>query len=173
MSAIKTRTARIDLVEDRIVVARLGDGVQTVDDARENLDACVRLAAPDRKALLVDIRAARPLLPEVRHQYMGERLDSFVRGDGPDGPRQPTRAHDGQHLSQDRPARDPDPDLHAGAQGAGMAARKKVKPPARGAGKGRVRKIVRALEGMIDGDLERQLPISRAQATSWTRSATA
>ena len=76
MSATKTRTARIDLLEDRIVVARLGDGVQTVDDARENLAACVRLAAPDRKALLVDIRAARPLLPEVRHQYMGERLDS-------------------------------------------------------------------------------------------------
>jgi len=44
-----------------------------------------------------------------------------------------------------------------------MAARKKVKPPARGAGKGRVRKIMRALEEMIEGDLERQLPISRAQ----------
>ena len=44
-----------------------------------------------------------------------------------------------------------------------MAARKKVKPPARGAGKGRVRKIMRALEEMIEGDLERQLPISRDQ----------
>jgi hypothetical protein len=76
VSAIKTRTARIDLTEDRIVVARLGEGVQSVDDARENLAACVQLAAPDRKVLLVDIRAARPLLPEVRHQYMGERLDT-------------------------------------------------------------------------------------------------
>ena len=44
-----------------------------------------------------------------------------------------------------------------------MAARKKVKRPARGAGKGRVRKIMSALEAMIEGDLERQLPISRAQ----------
>ena len=76
MSAIKTRTARIDLLEDRIVVARLADSVQTVEDARENLAACMQLAAPDRKALLVDISAARPLLPEVRHQYMGERLDA-------------------------------------------------------------------------------------------------
>ena len=76
MSAIKTRTARVDLTEDHIVVARLGDSVQSVDDARENLAACVHLAAPDRKVLLVDIRAARPLLPEVRHQYMGERLDA-------------------------------------------------------------------------------------------------
>jgi hypothetical protein len=76
VSAIRTTTARIELTEDRIVVARLGDAVQTVDDARTNLAACVQLAAPDRKALLVDIRAARPLLPEVRHQYMGERLDS-------------------------------------------------------------------------------------------------
>ena len=76
MSAIKTRTARIELLEDGIVVARLGDAAQTVADARENLAACVRLARPDRKPLLVDISAARPLLPEVRHQYMGERLDS-------------------------------------------------------------------------------------------------
>jgi hypothetical protein len=76
VSVIKTRTARIELYEDWMVVARLGDGAQTVEDARENLGACVRLAGPDRKPLLVDIRAARPLLPEVRHQYMGERLDT-------------------------------------------------------------------------------------------------
>ena len=76
MDAIKTRIARIELIGDRIVVARIGDGAQTVDDARENLAACAQLAGPDRKPLLVDMRAARPLLPEVRHQYMGERLDS-------------------------------------------------------------------------------------------------
>ena len=76
MDAIKTRIARIEVIGDRIVVARIGDGAQTVDDARENLAACVQLAGPDRKPLLVDMRAARPLLPEVRHQYMGEPLDS-------------------------------------------------------------------------------------------------
>jgi hypothetical protein len=76
VDVIKTRIARIELVGDRIVVARIGDGAQTVDDARENLAACVQLAGPDRKPLLVDMRAARPLLPEVRHQYMGKRLDT-------------------------------------------------------------------------------------------------
>jgi len=75
VSPLETRTARIELVDDRVVVARVGDGVQTLDDARENLAACVRLAEPDRKPLLVDIRSARPLAPEVRHHYMGERLD--------------------------------------------------------------------------------------------------
>ena len=77
MSITTTRTARIELVDDRIVVARIGDQLQTLADARENLDACAQLAAPDRKPLLVDIRGARPLMPEVRHQYMGDRLDSF------------------------------------------------------------------------------------------------
>ena len=75
VSAIDTRTARIEILETGIVVARLSDQLQTVDDARQNLDACARLAEPDRKPLLVDIRAAKPLLPEVRHTYMGERLD--------------------------------------------------------------------------------------------------
>ena len=62
------------MVDGQIVVARIGNDVQTVDDARENLAACAQLAAPDRKPLFVDIRAARPLLPEVRQQYMGERF---------------------------------------------------------------------------------------------------
>lgn len=76
--AIQTRTARIEVLEDRIVVARIGDGVQTVDDARENFEACARLAAPDRKPLLSDIRMAKPLMPEVRRVYMGESLIAFA-----------------------------------------------------------------------------------------------
>ena len=75
-SAIKTRTASIEVVDDRVVVIRVGDGVQSVEDARENFDACARLAAPDRKPLLTDLRAARPLLPEVRRQYSGQRLEA-------------------------------------------------------------------------------------------------
>ena len=74
---IQTRTARIEVLEDRIVVARVGDLVQTVDDARENLAACSRLAAPDRKPFLSDIRLAKPLMPEVRRVYMGESLSAF------------------------------------------------------------------------------------------------
>jgi hypothetical protein len=75
VDSITTRTARIEVIEERIVVARIGEDVQSADDARANLEACARLAAPDRKPLLVDIRAAKPLMPEVRHTYMGERLD--------------------------------------------------------------------------------------------------
>jgi hypothetical protein len=78
VSVVKTRTAQIEVLEDRIVVVRLGDLVQTVDDARENLDACARLAAPDRKPLLSDIRQAKPLMPEVRRVYMGESLVAFA-----------------------------------------------------------------------------------------------
>ena len=74
--SITTRTARIEVVDDRIVVIRVGDGVQSVEDARENFDVCARLAAPDRKPLLTDLRAARPLLPEVRRQYSGQRLEA-------------------------------------------------------------------------------------------------
>lgn len=76
LGAVETRTARIELLEGPIVVARIGDHDQSLDDARDNLAACARLAEPDRKPLLVDIRAARPLLPEVRHYYKGERLDA-------------------------------------------------------------------------------------------------
>lgn len=76
MGTVETRTARIELLEDCIVVARIGDQPQSLDDARENLAACMRLAEPERKPLLVDVRVARPLVPEVRHCYTGEHLDS-------------------------------------------------------------------------------------------------
>jgi hypothetical protein len=83
VETISTRTARIELVDERIVVARInGDHVQSLDDARANLEACVRLAAPGRKPLLVDIRAARPLLPEVRLQYAGEQFNPFFAAMG-------------------------------------------------------------------------------------------
>jgi hypothetical protein len=77
VSVIKTRTARIEVLEDRIVVARVADLVQTIDDARENLEVVSRLAAPDRKPFLADIRLAKPLMPEVRRVYMGDNLIAF------------------------------------------------------------------------------------------------
>jgi len=73
---VETRTARVELLEQGIVVARIGDQLQTLADAQENLAACARLAEPDRKPLLVDIRGARPLVPEVRHYYTGGHLDA-------------------------------------------------------------------------------------------------
>ena len=78
MDSVNTRTARIEVIEDRIVVARVGDMVQTVDDARENLEVVSRFAAPDRKPFLADIRLAKPLMPEVRRVYMGESLVAFA-----------------------------------------------------------------------------------------------
>jgi hypothetical protein len=78
VSVVSTRTARIEVIEDRIVAVRVGDLVQTVDDARANLDACARLAAPDRKPLLSDLRLAKPLMPEVRRVYSGESLVAFA-----------------------------------------------------------------------------------------------
>ena len=77
VSTTQTRTARIEVIEGRIVVARMNNEQQTLDDARENLTVSMRLAEPDRKPLLVDIREARPLLPEVRVQYAGERFDPY------------------------------------------------------------------------------------------------
>ena len=78
MDAITTRTGRIELVDERIVVMRMSDMVQTVEDARTNFEACARLAAPDRKPFLADIRLAKPLMPEVRRVYMGGNLDAFT-----------------------------------------------------------------------------------------------
>jgi hypothetical protein len=78
VEAITTRTGRVELVDERIVAMRMGDMVQTVEDARANLEACSRLAAPDRKPFLADIRLARPLMPEVRRVYMGESLVAFA-----------------------------------------------------------------------------------------------
>jgi hypothetical protein len=78
LDAITTRTGRAELIGERIVVMRMSDMVQTVEDARTNFEACARLAAPDRKPFLADIRLAKPLMPEVRRVYMGENLAAFT-----------------------------------------------------------------------------------------------
>ena len=116
MDAITTRTARIELVEDRIVVARIGDGVQTVEDARANLDACARLAAPDRKPLLVDIRAGEaadaggaPRLHGRAPRTSFAAMGMLVRG-SPLG-----RTMGNVYLKIARPG-DPDAALRAGAK---------------------------------------------------------
>jgi len=70
-----TRTARVTLRADGLVVARIEPGaVQSLADARDNLDATIRACRGRRRPLLNDISKAVPLEPEVRHFYTGERL---------------------------------------------------------------------------------------------------
>jgi hypothetical protein len=72
---LETRTARIQLLDQGIVVTRINKGAtQALTDAQQNLGASVTAAAGVRRPLLVDITGATPLSPEVRHYYTGERL---------------------------------------------------------------------------------------------------
>ena len=77
---ITTRTARIGLRDDGCIVARIHQGVvQSLADARDNLQGAVRSCGDRRRPLLVDISQAQPLEPEVRHLYTGEILvESFL-----------------------------------------------------------------------------------------------
>jgi hypothetical protein len=53
--------------------------VQSVADARENLQGAVHSCGNRRRPLLVDISGSKPLEPEVRHFYTGEILvESFL-----------------------------------------------------------------------------------------------
>jgi hypothetical protein len=78
LALTKTRTAEIVAVEDGaepIVVVRIQPGVlQTLDDARVNVEACIRAAGNRRCRLLIDIRKAEILSAEVRHYYSGGTL---------------------------------------------------------------------------------------------------
>jgi hypothetical protein len=62
---------------DGLAVVRVrSDVVQTLADAEENISLCRQLLGGDgrRFPVLVDIRQALPLSPEVRHFYTGDRL---------------------------------------------------------------------------------------------------
>jgi len=72
---VDTRTARIELHPSGCVIVRVNTIEQTVDDARENVEASLQLAGGSRKApLLVDITRSAPLPSEVRHYYVGGAL---------------------------------------------------------------------------------------------------
>jgi hypothetical protein len=77
---LKTRTASVELLPVGVTVVRIDPkAVQTVADARENIDAAVKAGAPRLRPLLVDIRGCQPLEAEVRHYYSGQiLLDSFL-----------------------------------------------------------------------------------------------
>src|SRR5262245_48203005 len=75
---IKTRTAEIVVEEDpagAIVVVRvLPDVLQSLDDARANLEACIGAVGNRRSRLRVDIRSAGLLPADVRRYYSGEKV---------------------------------------------------------------------------------------------------
>ena len=72
---IETRTARIGLNEDGLVIVRIKDGaLQSLTDAKENLAASVAETGGKRRPLLVDIRTTQPLEADARHHYSGQTL---------------------------------------------------------------------------------------------------
>src|SRR5688572_9817144 len=70
-----TPTALISLREDGVVAVKIHDGaVQSLEDAKANLDAAIAATAARRRPLLVDIRGAEPLDATVRHHYSGPQV---------------------------------------------------------------------------------------------------
>ena len=78
---IETRTAHVSLEDNGagpIVAARIQPNVvQSLDDAKSNIEACIRAAGNQRCRLMVDIRKAELLSAEVRHYYSGEQLTQW------------------------------------------------------------------------------------------------
>ena len=71
----ETRTAKIDLNGDGLLIVRINTGAyQSLDDAKENLAAAVSQTGGRRRPLLIDIRAAQPLDADARHHYSGQTL---------------------------------------------------------------------------------------------------
>jgi len=71
----ETRTARIGLNEEGLLVVRINDGaLQSLEDAKENLALAVTETGGQRRPLLIDIRTAQPLDADARHHYSGQTL---------------------------------------------------------------------------------------------------
>ena len=71
----ETRTARIDLNDDGLLIVRINDGaLQSLADAKENLALAVSETRGQRRPLLIDIRTAQPLEADARHHYSGQTL---------------------------------------------------------------------------------------------------
>jgi len=77
---IETRTARIGLTDDGLVIVRIKNGAyQALVDAKENLAAAIAETDGTRRPLLVDIRYSQPLEADARHHYSGQTLiDNFL-----------------------------------------------------------------------------------------------
>jgi hypothetical protein len=71
----ETRTARIALNDDGLLIVRVNDGArQSLADAEENLALAVSEAHGRRRPLLIDIRHSQPLEAAARHHYSGQTL---------------------------------------------------------------------------------------------------
>lgn len=60
-----------------VTVRILPEVLQSLDDARANIEACFCVASNRRSRLLVDIRQAALITAEVRHFYSGENLTQW------------------------------------------------------------------------------------------------
>ena len=78
---IRTRTAEITVEDDAagpIVIVRVQPGVQqSLEDARDNMAACTRIAGNRRCRLLIDISKAEIISAEGRHFYSGGKLTEW------------------------------------------------------------------------------------------------
>jgi hypothetical protein len=71
----ETKTARIDLNGEGLLIVRINDGAyQSLEDAKQNLAVAVSEAGGTRRPLLIDIRTAQPLDADARHHYSGQTL---------------------------------------------------------------------------------------------------
>jgi len=71
----ETKTARIALNDQGLVIVRIKDGAyQSLADAKVNLALAVSETRGERRPLLIDIRKAQPLEADARHHYSGQTL---------------------------------------------------------------------------------------------------
>jgi len=155
----ETKTARIDLTDRGLLIVRINDGAfQTLDDAKENLAVAVSETRGARRPLLIDIRTAQPLDADARHHYSGATL---VQRFSALALLIESSAHDGQRLPPHRAARHSHAVVCRGVPGAEMAERLPLTPDSppslRG---GRVADLLKVLELMAAGDLDKRLLIS-------------
>ena len=77
----KSRTAEIAVDDDGsgpiVAIRILPHVMQSLDDARANIEGCIRAAEGRRCRLLIDIRRAESIPAEVRHYYSGEKLTEW------------------------------------------------------------------------------------------------
>ena len=77
----ETKTARIGLSDDGVLIVRIHDGAfQSLADAKENLEVAVSQTKGTRRPLLVDIRRAKPLDADARHHFSGQTLVEAFSG---------------------------------------------------------------------------------------------
>ena len=70
----KTPISTVELSDGIIIVRILADAIQTMALATENIKVCTELAGDMRRPLLLDLRKAQPLVPEIRQFYASREV---------------------------------------------------------------------------------------------------